>query len=60
MCRELILGNSAIQKSWENTTRIISAFQQNGSKLKRFLKPEQSEVHEGCFKWFKQERSDYF
>ena len=36
------------KKYGKNRTKIISVFQQNGLRLKRFLKPEQNEVHEGC------------
>jgi len=43
---------------WKNKTKIISAFQQNGSRLKRFLKLEQIEVRQGFFQWFQQQRSD--
>jgi len=48
MCREFRLGNSTLQKTRKNKTEIICAFQQNGSRLSRFLKPEQNEVREGC------------
>ena len=57
VCRELGIVNSTIQTNWKNRTRIISAFEQNGSRIKRFRKPEQSDVDEALLKWFKQQRS---
>jgi hypothetical protein len=40
------------------TTRIISAFEQNASRLKRLRKPERIDVDEYVHKWFKQQRSE--
>jgi hypothetical protein len=56
-CRELGNVNSMIQTIWNNRNRIISAFEQNGSRIKRFRKPEQSDVDEALLKWFTQQRS---
>ena len=39
-------------------TKIISACEQNGSTIKRFWKPERSDVDEALLKLFKQERGD--
>jgi len=36
----------------------LAQFEQNGSRIKRFGKPESSDVNEALFKWFKQQRSD--
>ena len=41
---QLGLINSVIQMIWRNRTKIISAFEQNGSGIKRFRKPERSDV----------------
>ncbi|XP_023721482.1 tigger transposable element-derived protein 4-like [Cryptotermes secundus] len=41
-----------------NKTKIINAFKQNGSRIKRLRKPERSDVDEALLKWFKQQRSD--
>jgi hypothetical protein len=37
---------------------MISAFEQNGSRIKLFLWPERSKVDEALLKWFKQQESD--
>jgi hypothetical protein len=58
MCREFGLINSMIQTTWKNGTKIISVFKENGSRVKQFWKPEQSNVNEALLLWFKQERSD--
>ena len=42
----------------ENRSQIISAFEQNGLRIKRFWKPEQCDVSEAMLKWFQQDRSD--
>jgi len=36
VCREFGLVNCAIQIIWENITKVISGFEQNSSKIKRF------------------------
>jgi hypothetical protein len=58
MCREFGLVNSTIQTIRKSRTKIIGAFEQNGSKLKRFRKPERSDVDEALLDWFKQHISD--
>jgi transposase-like protein len=35
VCREFGLINSTTQTIWKNRTKIISAFEQNGSRIKR-------------------------
>jgi hypothetical protein len=52
ICREFGLVNSAIQIIWENTAKIINAFERNVSRIKRFRKPEQLDVGEALLKWF--------
>jgi hypothetical protein len=42
----------------QNGTKIISAFEQNGPRIKGFWKPEGSDVDETLLKWFKQQISD--
>jgi hypothetical protein len=42
----------------KNRTKIISAFEQNGSRIKQLRKPERSDVVEARLKWFKHQRSD--
>jgi hypothetical protein len=37
---------------------MISAFDQNGSRIEGFRIPERSDVDEALLKWFKEERSD--
>lgn len=58
VCRKFGLVNSTVQTIWKNKTKIIDAFEQNGSRIKRLRKPERSDVDEALLKWFKQQRSD--
>jgi len=58
MCREFCLVNSTLQIIWENRTKIISAVEQNGWRIRRFRKPERSDVDEELLKCFKQKRGD--
>jgi hypothetical protein len=58
VCREFGLVNSIIQTIWKNRTKIIRAFEQNGSRIKRSRKPERSDVVEALLKWFKQQEGD--
>jgi len=53
---EFGIVNSTIQKICNNRNKIISAFEQNGSTIKRFWKPERSDVDKALLKLFKQER----
>jgi hypothetical protein len=46
MCWEFVLINSTFQKVWKNRTKIISAFEHNGWRIKRFRKPEHSDIDE--------------
>jgi hypothetical protein len=58
VCREFDLVYSTIQRICKNRTRIISAFEQNGSRINRLRKPDRSDADEELLKWFKQQRSD--
>jgi hypothetical protein len=49
VCRERSIVNSTIQTIWKNRTKIISAFEQNASRIQRFRKPERSD--EALLKW---------
>jgi hypothetical protein len=51
---EFGLINSMIEMIWKNRTQIISGCEQNGSRRKRFRKPERSDVDVALLKWFKQ------
>ena len=42
----------------KSKTKIIGAFEQNGSRLKGFREPERSDVDEALLELFKQHRSD--
>jgi len=44
VCREFGLVNSTMQTIWKNRSKIISAFERNGSRIKRFRKRERNEV----------------
>jgi hypothetical protein len=46
VCREFDPVNSKIQTIWKNRSKMISVFEQNGSKIKRFRKPERTDVDE--------------
>jgi hypothetical protein len=52
VCREFSVLNPTIQMIWENRTKIISAFELNVSRIKRFRKPERSDVSEMLLKCF--------
>jgi hypothetical protein len=39
-------------------TKIITLFEQNGLKIKQFLKPERRDINEVLHKCFKQQSSD--
>ena len=42
---------------WKNSTKIISAKQQNGSRIKRFRKAERGDVDDVLLEWIKQQCS---
>jgi len=54
---ELSFVNRTIQRIWKTRIKIISAFQQNGLRIKRFRKPERSGIDEALDKWLKQQKS---
>lgn len=58
VCWEFGLINSTYQKIWKNRIKIITVFEQNGLRIKTFLKPEGHDINEVLHKWFKQQRSD--
>jgi hypothetical protein len=58
VCQGFGLVNSTIQKICKNRTKIISTFEQNGSRIKLFRQPERSDIDEVLLKWFKEEKSD--
>lgn len=43
---EFSFVNRTIQRIWKTRIKIISAFQQNGLRLKRFRKPERCDIDE--------------
>ena len=49
---EFGLVNYRTQKICKNRTEFISAFEQNGSRIKRLRKPERNDVDEALLKWF--------
>jgi hypothetical protein len=57
--RELGLVNLKIQTILKNRTKITSAYEGNGSRIKRFRKREQSGSDEALHLWLKKQRSDY-
>jgi hypothetical protein len=52
LCPEFGFVNSNIQMIWKKVTKIISAFEQNGSRIKRYQKPARSDVDDALLKWF--------
>jgi hypothetical protein len=58
MCGEFGFMNSTIKMIWKNKTKIISASEQKGLRIKQFWKPEQSDVDDALLKWFKKHRSE--
>lgn len=58
MCHAFGLVNYTVQTIWKNRTKIVGAFELNGSRIKRLQKPEQINVDEALLKWFKQLRSN--
>jgi len=50
VCRKVGLVNSTIEIICK--TQIIIAFEQNGSTIKVFRKPERSDVNEALLRWF--------
>ena len=58
LCREFGFVNSAFQTIWKNRTKIINALEQNGWRIKRFRKPERSDVNGALLKCSKQQRSE--
>jgi len=53
---EIWSGKSYDPKHLENLTRIISAFEKDGSRINQFRKPERSDVEEGLLTLFEQPR----
>jgi hypothetical protein len=54
---EFSFVNRTIQRIWKTRIKIISAFQQNGLRIKRFRKPEGSGIDEALYKWLQQQKS---
>ena len=52
MYPEFGLVNSTIQTIWENRTKLFSAFAGIASRIKRFGKPEQTDVKQALFNLF--------
>jgi len=57
MCQKYGLVNSTIQKICVSRTKIINAFENSGSRIKRCGKAERSDVEETLLKRFKHDRS---
>jgi hypothetical protein len=54
-CHEFGLINSKIKTICKNRTTITRAFEQKGSRIKRFRKSKRSDVNKALLKLFKQE-----
>jgi len=46
VCWEFCPVNSTIQMIWKKQNQNLSTGEQNGLKIKRFLKPERSDIYE--------------
>jgi len=57
MYQEFCFINSKIQMIWKDRTKIVSALEKNGWRIKRFWKPGWSDINKGLIKWVKQERT---
>ena len=53
-CREFGLVSSTIQTICKSRTKIVNAFERNGSIIKRFPKPELSKDNGVLLEWFQQ------
>ena len=53
VCRAFGIVNFTLQKIWNNENKIIRALEQNGSRIKRFRKPERSDANEVLLSLFK-------
>jgi len=49
-CREFCVVNSVIQMMCKSRTKIFSVFEQKGSRIKGYRKPERSDVDEALLK----------
>ena len=52
VCREFGRVNATCQTTLEKQINIICASEQIGSRIKRFRKPERSDVDKALLKWF--------
>ena len=52
VCRKVGLVNLTIEIICKIKIQIISAFEQNGSTVTLFRKPERSDVNEALLRWF--------
>jgi len=51
-CQEFGLVSSTIQMICKNRTKIIDAFEHNGSRIQRFRKPDRSDGDGALLEWF--------
>jgi len=54
VCRKVGLVNSTNQTIWKKRTKIINEFEQKGSGIIRFRKPEGSDVAKALLNYFRQ------
>jgi hypothetical protein len=58
MFREFVLVKCAFQNIFKNRAKIISAFEENGTTVKRLRKPGRSDANEALLKWFNPQKND--
>ena len=56
MCRKFGLMNSTVRRIWEDRTKLLMRL--NGSRIKRFRKPERSDAVDVLLKLFQYDGSD--
>jgi len=57
-CREFCVVNSMIQMMCKTRTKIVGVFEQKGSRIKGYRKPERSDVDDALLKMLQWKRSD--
>ena len=51
-CRKFGLVNSTVETIWKNRPKLLVRLNRRGSRIKRYRRPERSDVDEALLKWF--------
>lgn len=57
VCREFNLVNSTVGTIWKDRKKIMEAYLESGSSIKRIRKPTRQDLDEALLKWFTQQRT---